>query len=129
MNAAADLVDAWLRERHLELNARLLQTAIQIQALARHGDVVRRAIIIDEYHDLTLFDAQFLNAELQSLLCDSHGSVGADGAHGEQSRQRLSWINLIGHYAQQLRYDLPSNAACLSGLAVSQRSDSGSERQ
>jgi hypothetical protein len=45
-----------------------LQAAIEGEPLARHRDVVRRAVVVDENDHLSLGDVQVLNTELQALF-------------------------------------------------------------
>src|SRR3569833_369843 len=72
VNSAAHLVGAGYRERHFEITAGLLQSAIEIQALTGHRDVMRGPIVVHEGTYLALADVQLFNTELQAFLrhCD-----------------------------------------------------------
>src|ERR1700733_6568322 len=93
MDAAAHLVGARLCEGYAKLSARLLESAVEIQAFAGHGDVVRGPVLVDEYYELSLREAQLLDVELQVFLGHRYGRGGTD-ARGQQHR---------GRYAKQLR--------------------------
>src|SRR5882757_6609614 len=94
VDAATHLVGPRLHERDLELGSGLLKATIEVHSLARHGDVVRRAIVIDENHHLSLGDIQVFNTELQAFLCDRdrRGRTDRTGQHHcrDQAKQTCS---------------------------------------
>src|SRR6185369_9630156 len=101
VDAAAHLVGPGLGEGDLEFGSGLLKTAIEGQAFAGHGDVVGRAVIVDEDHYLSLGHTQVRNAELQSFLGNRERRGGAYCAGEQHGRDQTKQTCSIHHYLRK----------------------------